>query len=516
MDKKAILFCRVSTDQQSNARQVSDLTALAKEDGYLDSEIDIIEYKESAVKNSIQDRVSIQEMKAVIEQNPIEVVYVTEVSRLARRGDVMYAVLALLEEKHICLTIKEPSVLRTIENGERNPMAHMVIAYMTQNAQTEVELRHKRQMSGISQKIKEGKLTNTCLFGYQRNKEGYPVPHPEEAPIVVGIFNMYVNGESVGSIYEKYNYHKGIKKNLKKTGVSFISRILRTKAYIGEHAIFKYPAIIDKETFLKAAERAKERQFKKTCLQNVYLCQGLVKYKGHTMTVQKSKACYHYAPFEGHVEASLNINCIDGIVFHKACAALGIMMEKDNHEALENAKKGLRQAELKLQSLEDDKANNKQQAERLNSLYIKGRIGEDAYDFETGRLDKEMSHILNEIDEQNITIQKLSAVINNEGSKMQANLTYNQLTDITDDRKKQEIVRQAVKEVVVKKIDTHHFEFRIVYNEPSLNFDDEYYDYKRRGKVILLLHYKGDFYENLSGTWEVKFKSWDGHKRKQS
>ena len=95
---KAILFCRVSSDKQTLDRQITDLTPVANRDGYTDSDIKVIQHKESATKNDIYNRKSIRELTELIESNPIECVYVTEISRLARRNDVS-AVIFLLSCK---------------------------------------------------------------------------------------------------------------------------------------------------------------------------------------------------------------------------------------------------------------------------------------------------------------------------------------------------------------------------------------------------------------------------------
>ena len=138
---KAVIFVRVSSSSQDYTRQIEDLKPLVIKDGYSMDEVAIIKHKESAIKNDIYNRKSISELKDLIAGNPIEACYVTEISRLSRRGDVMYSVLALLEEKHISLVVQQPTLLRTYENGKPNAMAHVVIAFLSQVAQQETELK---------------------------------------------------------------------------------------------------------------------------------------------------------------------------------------------------------------------------------------------------------------------------------------------------------------------------------------------------------------------------------------
>ena len=69
---KVILFARVSSDKQSYERQISDLMPLIKADGYSDNDVAIIQHKESAIKNDVQNRKSIAELKDLISNNQIE------------------------------------------------------------------------------------------------------------------------------------------------------------------------------------------------------------------------------------------------------------------------------------------------------------------------------------------------------------------------------------------------------------------------------------------------------------
>ena len=155
---KAIMFVRVSSNAQDFERQKTALLPLIKSDGYADNEIAIVEHKESATKNDFNSRQSLQELQNYINTCNIQNVYVHEISRLARRSDVMYKVMALLEEHKICLVCATPTLLRTIENGVPNPVAHMMFAFLSQVAQSEMEQKNIRTATGRAQKLKEGKI----------------------------------------------------------------------------------------------------------------------------------------------------------------------------------------------------------------------------------------------------------------------------------------------------------------------------------------------------------------------
>ena len=153
---KAIALVRVSSTQQDYTRQISDLLPLIKGDGYEENEIEVIKHKESASKLNVSNRKTIQDMIDVINSNEVVGVYVNEISRLSRRSDVLYSVLALLEERKIALVVQTPTVIRTFKrNGdkwERDPFAHIIIQFLEQAAVNEIENKVNRQKSGYNQK----------------------------------------------------------------------------------------------------------------------------------------------------------------------------------------------------------------------------------------------------------------------------------------------------------------------------------------------------------------------------
>lgn len=505
---KAVLFCRVSSDQQDYTRQISDLTKLAHSDGYHDAEITIIAHKESASKNNVQNRITIQDLQNLVAVNQIETVYVTEVSRLARRGDVMYSVMALLEEHKICLTIKEPSLLRTYENGESNPMAHMVIAYLSQNAQSEIALKVKRQKSGLLQKQRDGKCTSALIkYGYIRDKQGYLHVDPETAPIVADMFDMYINGESVGTIAQKYSYLPSFRGKTHRAAMVAVSKILADSTYYGHHYKFNYPPIVTEDVFMAARKRAEQRPFIKTQTENIYLCRGIIKCNGHVLSPHKSKGIYFYHVNGEGTKASLNFNVMDSVVFNEACTAMAISNENDNAERIENAKKEIKINLQRIQSLQDTLADKKEESERLNNLYIRGKITENKYDFETARIDEEIDFIMKELEQINVTNTHLTSIVNNANNKMLATVSYNSLSAITDENEQQRIIKEVIKEVRVDQKENNKQYFRIIFKDESLNHDNEYYLYITKGRRIELYHIVGDTYEDFTGTWQRKYKT---------
>ena len=99
----AVILARVSTDKQEYNRQVVELTDYCDKMGY--EVIRVFANKVSGAKKN-EDRSEIMEMLQYIEQNNIDKVCVLEISRLGRNTLEALKVIELLNEKKICLFIK--------------------------------------------------------------------------------------------------------------------------------------------------------------------------------------------------------------------------------------------------------------------------------------------------------------------------------------------------------------------------------------------------------------------------
>lgn len=149
--------------------------------------------------------------------------------------------------------------------------------------------------------------------------------------------------------------------------------------------------------------------------------------------------------------------------------------------------------------------------ERLNDLYIAGRITKDKYEFEQDRLDGELKHLEKELDEKRITESSLEAITKEEKTSPTKDLY--QLMDITDDTKKREIVHEVIKSINVTYVASGHYAFSISYKDGLM--EDDSFDYIQIGRRTELWHIVGDdLRENWTGTWDAN-RILDRQKRKR-
>lgn len=486
-DVKAIIFARVSTTEQDYSRQYSDLLPLALKDGYKQSEIAVIAHKESASKNDVYNRKSITELQGYISAHNIETVYVAEISRLARRSDVMYNVMALLEEHGICLTVQTPTLLRTMENGKTNPFAHVIIAFLAQVAQQETEIKNERVKSGRAQKIRDGKLISKPVFGYTRNADGYAVVNPSQSEIVKDVYALITDGCTAYEVAKKYEHSELIQ------GVAPASQAARKRIY---HIIQKvhykgennYPAIVTPEQWQSANEaltngRTKAKAQAKTKFD--YLCKRIVYSGGHLLTgcAVAGKPSYKNKRFN---LAAVNAPVVDLLAWQLAVQAKAQNDSTVNAEMRRNAEKQLPALTAKGENIQRALSSIAAKLDRANDLYINGTVSRQKYENTVSKINAENARLLDEQNAINIQVAQLQntlkATVND---AMRPAEIYNNLLDITDPVAKAEIVHETIKAINVKRCDDSSrgntkIRLEVTYHNPALN-TPTYYIYHQKG-----------------------------------
>jgi DNA invertase Pin-like site-specific DNA recombinase len=142
---QAIIYSRVSSLSQDYKRQLINLKNVAQEKGW-------------HVRRTFQEKISgtiksgsRNEFKALldyIDKTPVQVIMVSEISRLGRRVADILNFVELLHEKGIALYIQQFNML-TMENGKENPVAKMLLQMLSIGAEMENSQRKIRQYEGI-------------------------------------------------------------------------------------------------------------------------------------------------------------------------------------------------------------------------------------------------------------------------------------------------------------------------------------------------------------------------------
>ena len=157
MEKKSVPVCilvRVSTNRQETDRQLSDLTAYAKEHGYT-----VAEVCEEVVsgKADESERAGLQRALELSKAGVVKKVLVHEVSRLARRNSVAHAFVEALVACGVSLYWHSQSIETLLPSGKRNPAAGIMFSLLSEMACAERETLIERIRSGMDEAKRKGK-----------------------------------------------------------------------------------------------------------------------------------------------------------------------------------------------------------------------------------------------------------------------------------------------------------------------------------------------------------------------
>ena len=188
MGQSAALYCRVSTADQSCARQDRDLRAFAKKAGY--KVVGVWKEIASGAKN---DRAKRKEILALAQAREIEVILVTELTRWGRSMLDLFHTLQDLQAWGVSV-VAQTGLQFDLRSAQGKLMASMMAAL----AEFEKDLLRERVRSGIAAARKRG-----VVFG---RRLGQRVKSDRLAPKVLQLVGQ-------GQSYREISHRLGLSKN---------------------------------------------------------------------------------------------------------------------------------------------------------------------------------------------------------------------------------------------------------------------------------------------------------------
>lgn len=191
MEKKAVIYSRVSSvgDRQDTTRQVKDLEALAKQRN-LQIEKTYEEHISGAKK--AQERPILKECLDYCFTNDIDILLISELSRLGRNVDDVLANVRLCKEKRLNVYFQKEQLSIFGEDGKEHPFLTIFIAVLGTCAEMERENIKFRLNSGKAQFIAKG--------GKVGRKEGYKKPDEKLQEEYAGVIKLLRKGYPVRMI----------------------------------------------------------------------------------------------------------------------------------------------------------------------------------------------------------------------------------------------------------------------------------------------------------------------------
>lgn len=417
---RIVLFVRVSTLGQQLESQEDSLRRAALADGHNEADFIIISNKESAIKLSEEEREGLNDLKRVIDTEVVDCIYISELSRLSRRPQILYSIREQLLQKRIQLKCLHPQfTLLTEDRTKYDATANIIFSLFGALAEQEMLEKKERFARGKRRKADEGKYNGGAIpFGYRIDaaQDNLIVIDEDESEIVKKVYDMYENG---------YSQPK-LAKEMAETGhadvtISMINNILNNESYCGVRRKTKmasyeraYPPIITVEQYQKCRKIADTNNTTINKAKNIYFAEHLVKCPtcGAYWAAGGSKGSYHCPVayksmsvwnYEHHKKekctnkTSFSINILDSILWHVAIEKEACYIEQATQEKIDEYVKEAGIIEAKLANIQPRIEELNARKERLREMYVDG-MKKETYD----KKSKEISEKINAIKSEQI------------------------------------------------------------------------------------------------------------------
>ena len=173
---KTVIFARVSTGLQEYDRQVNELTALAKSNGW---SVEAVFAEKISGAKSNKERTELLNMISYVERNHIDKVLVTELSRLGRDTLQVLEIIEMLNKKEISLYIQNYAIETLTKEGKVNAMSQFLVTILAEVARMERKTIRERVESGYNNFRARGGLVGRKQ-GYRKSNEAMKGEYAEE------------------------------------------------------------------------------------------------------------------------------------------------------------------------------------------------------------------------------------------------------------------------------------------------------------------------------------------------
>lgn len=177
---KVVIFARVSTSTQEYDRQVNELTALAANSGW---SVEAVFAEKISGAKSNAERSELLHMVNYVENNHINKVLITELSRLGRDTLQVLEVIEMLNDKGISLYIQNYGIETLTQEGKVNAMSQFLITILAEVARMERKTIRERVESGYKNYRDSGGKVGRKV-GYKKSEDMLKEQYTEEIKLL--------------------------------------------------------------------------------------------------------------------------------------------------------------------------------------------------------------------------------------------------------------------------------------------------------------------------------------------
>ena len=505
MDKFIVLFSRTSTTEQDIEQQTKSLIDEAKRLGYPKKNQIIVEYQESAIKLDATSRLGIKKLKEEIKSNKnIDCVLCWELTRIARRADVIYNIRDFLLEHQIRWIVLKPSFIEIIDKeGKLTQTSSLLLGIFTSFAESEMMIKKERFMRAKNELTKQGKKSaGAVVFGYMKNKDKYCVPHPVNSKIIVDLFNHYLE-EDCSSVYECYKY--ACAKYSDVFPVMNYTRSHRRMMHFFELELYAkgnwcYPPLITEDVYRRTREkmaRAKcHPRYESKCQ---ILGRGKV-YCGHCgrmlTGVGGQVKAYNCSYKDGKHNITINTKVVDDLIWDETRVLANINASLNNNTKVIELDQQIQDKINLLENYNKLSKESEQKLEKLLDLYINNKINEKIYTQKYTDLTQEDGKIKGHINTLKTEIESLRDILEKSQKDLLNTKTLN-YDSIDSFEVRQELVRKYIDRVIITKIESKRYDIKFSYTSGIYRVQYGHYIYEGRNQNKKIWRINEDGTEDL-------------------
>ena len=455
--ERAIIWLRSSTDKQQSSveEQRNDLTKAAIKDGLKEDELKFIgRAGASAIKMNDLYQKEVNELLDTIQSNQlIEVVYVWEMSRLARNELAFYTLKDCLVKNKIQLICLKPSIKLFDDDGKINTAAEIQMNLLVTLAKQEMELKAERFARAKTQMKAEKKVTTgRPMFGYYKAKDKTIKINEDEAKIIEEIFYTYLfENISLRNLYQRY-----VEKGIFKPSAHNTARMRKFFVHLGYSGRCKempYPPIISEEIQDNVIAKMKINASRaKTDHKYIWYAKGLLTYgendKKKKLSAMICRGQYALCKYNNYkVTASVNINAVDSIIWFCAIKYKAVQLASKLIDRQESITEDIKEREERISTITKLKEDVTNKLSLAFKQLINGKVNEEIYTKIQNELQSELNNYNKSITLLNNEIASLNMMRNAVDDDISLDTKVDNIQDIKSDTERKKIINQVIGEV---------------------------------------------------------------------
>lgn len=208
--EKVCLLLRVSTNAQDYEYQHNTLTELCERKGW--EIVKVFANKVSGAKKN-EERREIVELLDFVQNNHVDRVVATEISRIGRNTLEALKTIEILNENKVNLFLANYNIETLLPNGEVNPIARLILTICLEISSYERNLIRYRMKAGYEDYLKRRKENPELRLGrqgYEKSEQAYREEYAKELSLLrkkVSMRNVRaITGTSLGTLQKLKKY----------------------------------------------------------------------------------------------------------------------------------------------------------------------------------------------------------------------------------------------------------------------------------------------------------------------